>query len=146
MPSDPVLIRQFNPAIKGEENFILSTWLRDLHDADSSGLPNDLWFAAHRAHIQNCLADRASTVLIAAAADDPEQILGYIVAYPGSHLEWVMIGKKFRNEGLAKRLLLAAQCPPGTPARFATALSRSKLQNPCRSRALRAQRSSTANG
>lgn len=135
--SDPILIRQMNPAVEGEEEFILATWLRELRDADPSGLPDDHWFAAHRAHIKTVLADPKSVVLVAAAADDPAQILGYVAAYPGSHLEWVHVKKRYRGEGLAGRLLRSAGVGSPTPARFSTKLGRDKVRHQWRSRALR---------
>jgi len=137
MSDDPILIRQMNPAVEGEESFILATWLRELRDADPSGLPDQLWFDAHRAHIKTVLADPKSVVLVAAAADDPAQILGYVAAYPGSHLEWVHVKKRYRGEGLAGRLLRAAKVPSPTPSRFSTPSARTKIRHLWRSRDLR---------
>lgn len=136
--ADPVLIREFNPAIRGEENFILSTWLRELRDADPSGLPDDLWYEAHRRHIMNQLADGQVTVLVAAASDAPEEILGYVVGVKGERLEWVHVRKNLRRKGLAKRLLQVANLEPGLPARFKTKWSH-LLKHPWRPRQLRAQ-------
>lgn len=144
--TDPVLIREFNPAIRGEENYIKSTWLRDLRDADPSGLPDDLWFPAHRKHIETVLGDPRATVLIAATADDPHEIMGYLVTYP-EYLEWVHVRKLFREQGLAKRLLLTAQVEPNRPSRWTSPLGRARLTNPCRSRQIRRfERSSTDSG
>ena len=140
---DPVVLRQ---ATAGDLGFIFSTWLRDLRDADPSALPDDLWFPAHRAHVERVLADPGVTVLVAAAADDPNEILGYVVAEPEEVLHWVLVRKgDLRGRGLAKRMLTAANCPPGTPAAWATRDSRLRLKNPCRSRQIRrrAARSST---
>lgn len=134
--SDPVLIRDFNPAVRGEENYIKSTWLRDLRDADPSGLPDDLWFPAHRRHIETVLGDPRATILIAATSDDPHEILGYLVTYP-EYLEWVHVRKLFREQGLAKRLLQAAHATPEVPSRWTTPLARQRLLNKCRSRQIR---------
>lgn len=134
---DLVLIRQYVP---GDEGYVYSNWLRDLRDADPSGLPDELWFPPHRAWIDRLLADPDVTVLIAAAADQPNEILGFIVARPHEVLEWVHVRRDLRKKGLARRLLTAADCPPGTPARWSTPQSRERLRNPNRSRLLRSNR------
>lgn len=137
MTEDPVMLRQ---AVPGDLAFVYSTWLRDLRDADPSVLPSDLWFPAHRGYIDRLLADPKVTVLVAAAADRPSEILGYVVAEPGEVLHWVTVRKgPLRGRGLAKRLLTEAKVPPGTPAAWVTPSSRARLQNPCRSRAIRAR-------
>jgi len=132
--SDPVLIRNVAP---GDLNFLFATWLRDLRDADASALPDDLWFTAHRAFIERQFADPAVKVLVACAADQPNEILGYVVAEPSEVLQWVFVRKGLRGQGLAKRLLQEVKAPPGTPAAWSTALGRQRLQNPRRSRQLR---------
>lgn len=135
MSDDPVLIRQ---AGAGDLGFVYDTWLRDLRDADPSPLPSDLWFPAHRSMIDRLLADPAVTVLVAAAADHPDEILGYVVAESGEVLWWITVRKgPLREKGLAKRLLTEANVQPGTPAAWTTRDARDRLQNPCRSRAIR---------
>lgn len=133
--SSGYIIRQ---ATAGDLGYIFSTWLRDLRDADPSPLPDDLWFPAHRSMVERLLADPRNVVLIAAAEDRPQEILGYVVAEPQEVLFWVQIRKgPLREKGLAKMLLQEAQCLPGTPAAWVTPLSRQRLQNPCRSRQVR---------
>lgn len=134
MTTDPVLIRNVSP---GDVNFLFATWLRDLRDADASALPDDLWFTAHRAYIERLMADPDIKVLIACAADQPNEILGYVVAKPDEVLQWVFVRKGLRGQGLAKRLLNEVKCPPGTAAAWMTPSSRTRLQNPRRSRQLR---------
>ena len=134
--TDPVLIREYNPLIRGEESFVYSTWLRALRDADPSGLPDDLWFDAHREYIECVLRNPKTTALVAAAADAPDEILGYVVAIPNEVLEWVTVKKRFRRMGLAKRLLIAARVSPDLPARWRTRDSQ-RLPNPWRPRELR---------
>lgn len=143
--SDPVSLRNYNPAIKGEEAFLYSTWLRDLRAADPSGLPDEFWFPAHRAHIQALLADPAILVLVACSTESPEDILGYIIAKPNEVLEWLHVRRNLRNHGLGRRLLEAAQAGPAVPARWRTQDSRARLKNPWRGRDLR-RSSSTASG
>lgn len=132
--TDPVLLRNFAP---GDTNFVYATWLRDLRAADASALPDDLWFTAHRAYIERVMADPTVRVLVACAADAPNEILGYAVATPNEVLQWVFIRRGLRRQGLAKRLLTEIQAPPGTPAMWMTPLGRQVLRNPRRSRQLR---------
>lgn len=140
--SDPVLIRELGP---GDLAYVFATWLRDLRDADGGPLADDEWYPAHRAHIERVLGNKNTVALVAAAADKPEEILGYVVAEPNEVLWWVTVRKPLRERGLAKRLLTAAQCPPGTPAAWSTASSRQRLQNPPRGRKIRSRaRQSTA--
>lgn len=141
MTVDPVLVRNVAP---GDTNFVYSTWLRDLRDSDASALPDDLWFAAHRAYLDRVFLDPTVRVLVAAAADQPNEILGYIVAQPNEVLQWVYVRKGLRGQGLAKRLLNEVKAPPGTPAAWMTPLGRQRLQNPRRSRQIRRAASSTA--
>lgn len=144
MDADPILIRPFDPLRRGEEGYVLSTWLRDLRDADPSGLPDDLWFPAHRAHATAVLRDPRCAVLVACASDAPDEILGYAAGIPEGPdgpgvLEWVHVrgrSPNLRGRGLALRLLTAAGLLRAH-ARFRTPDSRDRLRNPLRSRALR---------
>lgn len=137
MTEDPIKIRQ---VVAGDLPYIFSTWLRDLRDADGGPLPDDLFFQAHRALIERLLGDPTVVALVACAADDPNEIWGYVVAEPHEVLHWVQTRKASRGRGLAKMLLTAAQVPPGTPAAWSTPLSREHLQNPPRGRRIRRNR------
>lgn len=129
-----VLVRQ---ATAGDLSYLYATFLRDLRDSDPSGLPDALWFPPHRQYLDALLADRATTTLIAAAADKPQEILGYVIATPGE-LAWVHVRKgPLRQKGIAKLLLIKAGVSPSTPTRWSTRLSRQRLPNPFRSRELR---------
>lgn len=139
--SDPVILRAMVP---GDLPYVFSTWLRDLRDADSSGLPDDLWFPAYRALVERILGDRTVLALVAAAADAPTEILGYVVCEPEAVLEWVFVRKKFRQKGLAKRLLQAVGATPGITARAQTPASRKRLQVQLRSRDLRREKPRTS--
>lgn len=141
--SDPVLIRQLAP---GDLAYVFSTWLRDLRDADGGPLDDSEWYPAHRAAIERVLADKNTVALVAAAADKPEEILGYVVAEPNEVLWWVTIRKPLRERGLAKRLLEAANVPPGTPAAWSTASSRARLKNPPRGRKIRSRQRAESTG
>lgn len=131
---DPIIFRQFAP---GDEAYLMSTWLRDLRDADPSPLPDDLFFPAQRALITRLLASPSVSVTVAAAADSPDEILGYVVAIPQELLVWIHVRKPLRRRGLAKMLLQTADCPPGTPGAWSTVHSKLRLQNPPRGRAVR---------
>lgn len=115
----------------------MSTWLRDLRDADPSPLPDDLFFPAQRALITRLLASPLVRCTIAAAADRPDEILGYVVAIPQEILVWVHVRKPLRRRGLAKLLLRAVECPEGTPAAFSTVPAKLYLRNPPRGRSAR---------
>lgn len=131
---DGVLVRQ---ATAGDLNYLYSTLLRDMRDADPSGLPDTLWFPPHRQYLDALLADRATTTLIASAADQPREILGYVIATP-SELAWVHVRKgPLRERGIARLLLSKAGVTPSTPTRWTTRLGRQRLSNPYRSRELR---------
>lgn len=127
--------------VPGDLAYVFSTWLRDLRDADPSGLPDDLWFPAHRAFVERLLGEKSTLALVASAADAPTEILGYVVARVApsgaESLEWIHVRKPLRGKGLAKRLLVAAAVSETTPARWSTPSSRQRLRNPNRSRQLR---------
>lgn len=130
-----VLVRNAGP---GDLNFIYANLLRDLRDADPSALPDELWFPPHRTWLDRTLADPAVVTLIAAAADNPREILGFVVARPEEVLEWVFVRKgPLRGKGIARLLLSRARCPQTVPARWGTRLGRERLLNPVRSRKLR---------
>lgn len=131
---EAVLLRAFSP---GDLAYIMSTWLRDLRDADPSPLPDDLYFPAVRALIERLFADHTVRCTIAAAADAPDEILGYVVAIPKELVIWTHVRKGLRGRGLAKLLLQSADCPPGTPAAWGTALGKIRLRNPPRGRTVR---------
>jgi hypothetical protein len=132
--SDGAVIR---PALAGDLGYIFSTWLRDLRDADGTALEDDLWYPAHRGHVERVLADPRVVVHVLAAEDNHQEILGYIVAQPHEVLHWVQIRKgPLRGRGLAKRLLTAASVEDA-PAAWTTPLGRQRLRNPWRGRKLR---------
>jgi GNAT superfamily N-acetyltransferase len=131
---EAVLLREFAP---GDLAYLMSTWLRDLRDADPSPLPDDLYFPAVRALVERLLSDPQVRCTIAAAADVPDEILGYVVAIPKELLVWTHVRKGLRGRGLAKLLLQSVDCPPGTPAAWSTALGKIRLRNPPRGRLFR---------
>jgi GNAT superfamily N-acetyltransferase len=131
---EAVLMREF---ASSDTAYMMSTWLRDLRDADPSPLPDDLYFPAVRALIERLMGDPQVRCTIAAAADEPREILGYVVAIPKELVIWTHVRKGLRGRGLAKLLLQRADCPPGTPAAWGTALGKIRLRNPPRGRQVR---------
>lgn len=132
--TDPVILRDFAP---GDLAYLMSTWLRDLRDADPSPVPDDLYFPTQRALIERLLANPQVRCTIAAASDVPTEILGYVVAMPKELILWTHVRKGLRGRGLAKLLLQSVECPPGTPAAWSTALGKIRLRNPPRGRQVR---------
>ena len=138
---EAVLLREFAP---GDLAYMMSTWLRDLRDADPSPLPDDVFFPAARTLVERLLGDPQVRCTVAAAADVPDEILGYVVAIPKELLIWTHVRKGLRRRGLAKLLLQTADCPPGTPAAWSTVLSKLYLRNPPRGRQVRGRPPFTA--
>jgi hypothetical protein len=131
---EAVVLREFAP---GDLAYMMSTWLRDLRDADPSPLPDDLYFPAVRTLVERLLGDPQVRCTIAAAADVPDEILGYVVAIPKELVVWTHVRKGLRGRGLAKLLLHSVDCPPGTPAAWSTTLGKIRLRNPPRGRLFR---------
>lgn len=139
--SDGTLIRN---ALPGDLNYLFSTTLRDMRDADGSALPDGHWFPAHRGYLEETLADHAVVCLVLCAEDDRNEILGFCIARPGTELIWVHVRKgDLRKRGLARRLLLEARVLDA-PASWTTPLGRQRLRNPWRGRKLRASRASSS--
>jgi GNAT superfamily N-acetyltransferase len=138
---EAVVLRAFAP---GDLAYMMSTWLRELRDADPGPMPDDLFFPAHRALIERLLVDPTVRCTIAAAADEPDEILGYVVAIPKELVLWTHVRKGLRGRGLAKLLLQSADCPPGTPGAWSTVLSKIRLRNPGRGRQARVRPPFTA--
>jgi hypothetical protein len=129
------MIREVAP---GDLAAIFSWWLRDLRDADPGPLPDSLWYPAHRAHIEQILASPKIQARVAAAADKPDEILGFAVAEPNEVLWWVHVRRgNLRGHGIAKQLLLAVQAGPGVKAAWTTTDGARRLRNPWRGRQVR---------
>lgn len=132
--SDGTTIRS---ALPGDLNYIFSTVLRDMRDADGSALPDDLWYPAHRTYLERVLSDPSVEVHVLAAEDDLNEILGFCIARPDEELIWCQIRKgPLRGHGLARRLLTAARVL-NAPASWQTPPGRKRLRNPWRGRKLR---------
>jgi hypothetical protein len=132
--SDGTVLRT---AIPGDLAYIFSTVLRDMRDADGSALEDDLFFPAHRLHLERMLQDPTVEVHVLAAEDDHNEILGFVIARPTQELLWVHVRKgPLRERGLAKRLMAEARVLDA-PAAWTTPLGRRRLRNPWRGRKLR---------
>jgi len=97
--SDTV-VREFIPS---DYNYIISTWIRGLKNTTPLGQE---WYDAHRVFINRCLSSDKMVVKILAAADDPNEILSYIVGLKDQLAVWVYTKKAFRNMGLASKLIV----------------------------------------
>lgn len=126
---------ELRPAVPSDLSFIYANWLRGLREADRSALPDDLWFPAHREGINRVLADRRTRVVVACAADDANEILGFAVATPDEVLHWVHVLRVFRGRGLplVPALLKEAGAPAGTPSAWQVPAGKA-LRNPPRPR------------
>jgi ribosomal protein S18 acetylase RimI-like enzyme len=132
--SDGTRIRN---ALPGDLNYLFATTLRDMRDADGSALPDHLWYPAHRAYLEESLADPAVACLVLCAEDDPNEILGFVIARPGEEMLWLHVRKgPLRGRGLGRRLMTEARVLDA-PAAWMTPLGRRRLRNPWRGRKLR---------
>lgn len=115
-------------AVGGDLNFLRRTWLTGLRETPS-GLPKEFWWPAHRAYVESCLADETSSVVIAAAADKLDEIVGWAVARPGEMLEWVYVRKgNVRGKGLAGLMLRQLGLAPGCQGRWRDKSGRLRLR------------------
>lgn len=132
--SDGTIIRS---ALPGDLNYIFASTLRDMRDADGSALGDHLWYPAHRAYLEETLADPSVACLVLCAEDDHNEILGYVIARPGEELVWLHVRRgPLRGHGLGKRLMEAARVLEA-PASWTTPQGRKRLRNPWRGRKLR---------
>lgn len=134
-PTDIVpVVRAARPT---DANFIFSTWLRDLRKADGGPLPDDLWFPAHRELINRVLGDTQTVCLVVCPSDEPDEILGYIVAEPNEVLWWVYLKPRYRSKHRLLQLLLKEAKAESAMAAFSTPDAKAKLRNPRRPRLVR---------
>lgn len=132
--SDGTTIR---PVLPGDIAYIFANVLRDMRAADGSALPDAQWYPAHREYLEDVLAAGDVTALVLVAADQPNEILGFVIARPNTELIWLHIRRgPLRGLGLGRRLLAAASALTA-PASWRTPLGRSRLRNPWRGRELR---------
>jgi len=90
-------------AVKSDEAFIYSTWLRGLYYGNPwfREIDKDTFFTKYHAVLENIL--NKACVEIACLDEDSDTVLGYVV-YRGSIMDWVFVKKSFRKIGIAKRL------------------------------------------
>lgn len=137
--TDGTLIRN---ALPSDLNYVFSSVLRDMRDADGTALPDAHWYPAHRAYLEEVLADPQVACLVLCPEDDHREILGFVIARPGEELVWLHVRRgPLRERGLARRLMERAGVLDA-PASWMTPLGRKRLRNPWRGRKLR--RRSTA--
>ena len=103
------------PGRASDFNFIMNSYLKSYRNSpEASFMLNDIYFPEHSQRMQRLL--KTSQVLTACAADDPDQILGYIVtgkAHYWAVVHYLYIKYPFRQMGVAKALVAAAEVPLG---------------------------------
>lgn len=93
----------------GDENFILSTFLRGVYYGDTwfSEIPKDIFMSNYKAVADTMVFNRNKTVIkVACLKDDPSTILGYSILSPDYQtIHFVYVKKSWRTQGIAKSLL-----------------------------------------
>lgn len=109
-------MHQMRWANQSDYPFIANSYLKSYRKAPGNrALINEVYFPEYKARLEGIVASGA--VLIAHAPDDPDHILGYAIAsqlagYQVVH--YVYVKYPFRQQGIAKSLLLAIKPDFGT--------------------------------
>ena len=93
-------------AKEGDENFVLSTFLRGIYYGDSwfSQIPKDIFMSNYKI-VAETLVKRGN-VKVACLKDDPDTIIGYSILSPDYQtIHFVYVKKLWRNHGVARSLL-----------------------------------------
>jgi hypothetical protein len=98
------------PMIPGDERFIFSSWLRSYREGARSArdVSRSIYFIEHHRLVERLLG--RGRALIAADAEDPTNILGYVVGErtgPVAIIHYAYVKAPFREIGIA-RLLTSA--------------------------------------
>lgn len=99
-------------AVASDRNFVLKSFLLGIYYGDSwfSRIPKRIFMDNYKQVATTLFDNPYNVVTIACLSDDPDTIIGYsIVSADASTIHWVYIKEKWRNYGIAKRLL------PSTP-------------------------------
>lgn len=90
----------------GDENFILSTFLRGLYYGNDwfKEIPKDLFMTKYHDIIEYLLAKPNTVVKIACLKEDEDVILGYSI-HRDSILDFIFVKKAWRKKGIGKALL-----------------------------------------
>lgn len=114
MKQAPILVRK---AVQSDVAFIQATWLRSFRSgAMVRHVPNRLYYAYHHLILDELLPK--AIILIACDEEDPDTILGYIVAElvdTALVIHFMYVKKPFRLFGIARRLvelLIKSEQPP----------------------------------
>lgn len=86
-------------------NFIYNSWLKSYRQSDfAKKVPNDVYYTYQKAKIDRVMD--VSSILIIHAKDQPDHILGYIVASeePYTCIHYVYVKYPYRKLGIAKQL------------------------------------------
>lgn len=99
-----LLIRALRP---DDLNFVLATWLRAYrYSWFAYNLRGPLYYAGQERLIRDILARPDTVALVAALDDDPDAVLGYLVASPGC-IHFAYTKGAWRQMGIQTQLVLA---------------------------------------
>lgn len=101
------LAHSIRPAIPGDTNFLINSWVSEARHAPAARFVRDSeYFVDQRQLVLDLL--RTSETLVACSPDEEDHIFGYIVFGPGPVVSWVYVKSAYRRIGLADVLLAAA--------------------------------------
>jgi len=96
-----VKIRDF---VLADEYFVYSSWLKNFWlCAKNDGIRKNIFFEGHHKVIEKTL--KKSSCLIAAHADDHDQIIGWICTEDKNILHYIYVKSPFRRSGIAELLI-----------------------------------------
>jgi hypothetical protein len=96
-----ILIRDAEPT---DVPFIMDSWLKRAVNFRDSRMANDhTWFVHYRPVVERLL--QTANCKVAAYADMPHQIFGYIVFEDGPVVHWLFVKKIMQNMGIGNKLL-----------------------------------------
>lgn len=99
----------YRPLVADDVPFVFSSWLKSYRE-EMRDVPGKVYFHHHQALIQKLLEKAA--VYVAANAEDPSQILGYLACQNIRGVlvvHYLYVKAPFRNHGIASSLLQRAR-------------------------------------
>ncbi len=99
-----IIIRNYSPVT--DDPYIYSTWTKYAwySPKEPIGMSKRKFFHEKIKYIRHVLENQKSIVRTACMKDDPDTIMGYVVAYDGE-LEWICVKKTFIESGIKELLL-----------------------------------------
>lgn len=102
---DPVVIRDLAAT---DVPFVINSWLKSFRSSKWAGsLPNNVYWEAYHKAIEVILERSDTIVKIASLAENPDQILGYVVYCPDA-VHYLYVKLSLRRHGIGRRLLECA--------------------------------------